>query len=58
MTFVLQKERQEAERKEFEAQGIADYQKILNTGLSDKLLQYEMDKSYCHITQFQAYCDD
>jgi regulator of protease activity HflC (stomatin/prohibitin superfamily) len=45
MTFVLQKERQEAERKRVEAQGIADYQKILSTGLSDKLLQYEMIKA-------------
>jgi regulator of protease activity HflC (stomatin/prohibitin superfamily) len=45
MTFVLQRERQEAERKRVEAQGIADYQKILNTGLSDKLLQYEMIKA-------------
>lgn len=41
MTFVLQKERQEAERKRVEAQGIADYQKILSTGLSDRQLQYE-----------------
>ncbi len=45
MTFVLQKERQEAERKRVEAQGIADYQKILSTGLSDKQLQYEMIKA-------------
>jgi len=45
MTFVLQKETQEAERKRVEAQGIADYQKILSTGLSDKLLQYEMIKA-------------
>jgi regulator of protease activity HflC (stomatin/prohibitin superfamily) len=45
MTFVLQKERQEAERKRVEAQGIADYQKILSSGLSDKLLQYEMIKA-------------
>ena len=41
MQFVLQKERQEAERKRVEAQGIADYQRILSTGLSDKQLQYE-----------------
>ncbi|RDC57473.1 prohibitin family protein [Pedobacter chinensis] len=41
MTFVLQKERQEAERKRVEAQGIADYQRILSTGLSDRQLQYE-----------------
>ncbi|MCU0355305.1 MAG: prohibitin family protein [Cytophagales bacterium] len=45
MQFVLQKERQEAERKRVEAQGIADYQKILSTGLSDKQLQYEMIKA-------------
>jgi regulator of protease activity HflC (stomatin/prohibitin superfamily) len=45
MTFVLQKERQEAERKRVEAQGIADYQKILSTGLSDKQLQYETIKA-------------
>ncbi|MEB0249500.1 MULTISPECIES: SPFH domain-containing protein [unclassified Mucilaginibacter] len=45
MQFVLQKERQEAERKRVEAQGIADYQKILSTGLSDKQLQYESIKA-------------
>lgn len=41
MEFVLQKERQEAERKRVEAQGIADYQRIINTVLTDKQLQYE-----------------
>ncbi len=41
MTFVLQKEKQEAERKRVEAQGIADYQRIISSGLSDKQLQYE-----------------
>jgi len=45
MQFVLQKEKQEAERKRVEAQGIADYQKILSTGLSDKQLQYESIKA-------------
>ncbi|MDY0104774.1 MAG: prohibitin family protein [Lentimicrobium sp.] len=45
MTFVLQKETQEAERKRVEAQGIADYQTILSTGLSDRQLQYEMIKA-------------
>jgi regulator of protease activity HflC (stomatin/prohibitin superfamily) len=45
MTFVLQKETQEAERKRVEAQGIADYQRIISTGLSDKQLQYEMIKA-------------
>ena len=45
MQFVLTKERQEAERKRVEAQGIADYQRILSTGLSDKQLQYEQIKA-------------
>ncbi len=44
MQFVLQKERQEADRKRVEAQGIADYQKILSSGLNDRLLQYESIK--------------
>lgn len=41
MQFVLQKEKQEAERKRVEAQGISDYQRIINESLSDKQLQYE-----------------
>lgn len=45
MTFVLQKERQEAERKRVEAQGIADYQRIVSSTLNDRLLQYEMIKA-------------
>ena len=45
MQFVLQKEKQEAERKRVEAQGIADYQKIVTSTLTDKQLQYEMIKA-------------
>jgi regulator of protease activity HflC (stomatin/prohibitin superfamily) len=45
MKFVLDKERQEADRKRVEAQGIADYQKILTSSLTDKLLQYEQIKA-------------
>jgi regulator of protease activity HflC (stomatin/prohibitin superfamily) len=45
MTFVLQKEKQEAERKRVEAQGIADYQKIISLSLTDRQLQYEMIKA-------------
>jgi len=41
MEFVLQKEKQEADRKRVEAQGIADYQRIISSGLGDKQLQYE-----------------
>ena len=45
MLFVLQKEKQEAERKRVEAQGISDYQRIINTGLTDNQLQYEQIKA-------------
>jgi len=45
MQFVLQKEKQEAERKRVEAQGIADYQRIINSEITDKLLQYESIKA-------------
>jgi regulator of protease activity HflC (stomatin/prohibitin superfamily) len=45
MQFVLQKERQEADRKRVEAQGIADYQKIISINLTDKQLQYELIKA-------------
>lgn len=44
MKFVLEKERQEADRKRVEAQGISDYQRILTSTLTDKLLQYEQIK--------------
>lgn len=44
MKFVLKKERQEADRKRVEAQGISDYQRILTSTLTDKLLQYEQIK--------------
>jgi regulator of protease activity HflC (stomatin/prohibitin superfamily) len=45
MRFVLDKEKQEADRKRVEAQGIADYQRILTASLTDKLLQYEQIKA-------------
>lgn len=41
MRFVLDKERQEAERKRVEAQGIADYQTIINHGLNENLLRWK-----------------
>jgi prohibitin 1 len=41
MEFVLTKERQEAERKAIEAQGIADFQKIVSAGISPNLLQWK-----------------
>jgi regulator of protease activity HflC (stomatin/prohibitin superfamily) len=41
MKFVLQKETQEAERKRIEAQGIADFQKIVAAGISPALLEWK-----------------
>src|SRR5437899_320572 len=41
MSFILQKEKQEAERKRIEAQGIADFQKIVATGISAQLLEWK-----------------
>lgn len=41
MSFILQKEKQEAERKRIEAQGIADFQKIVAQGISTQLLEWK-----------------
>lgn len=53
MQFVLQKEKQEAERKRVEAQGISDYQNIINTSLTDRQLQYEQIKAYKEMANSQ-----
>lgn len=41
MSFVLQKERQEAERKRIEARGISDFQRIVAQGISQQLLTWK-----------------
>lgn len=41
MSFVLQKEKQEAERKRIEAQGISDFQRIVAAGISPQLLEWK-----------------
>jgi prohibitin 1 len=41
MEFVLQREKQEAERKRVEAQGIKDFQHIVTEGISEKLLEWK-----------------
>ncbi len=53
MQFVLQKERQEAERKRVEAQGISDYQRIISESLTDKQLQYESIQAQLQIAKSQ-----
>lgn len=41
MQFVLMKERQEADRKRIEAQGISDFQNIVARGISEQLLRWK-----------------
>mgnify|MGYP005845981303 CR=1 FL=1 len=41
MEFVLTKEKQEADRKRIEAQGIADFQRIVAQGISEQLLRWK-----------------
>lgn len=41
MKFILLKEQQEAERKRIEAQGIADFQRIVSQGISQQLLEWK-----------------
>ena len=41
MQFILTKEKQEADRKRIEAQGIADFQKIVAAGISEQLLRWK-----------------
>jgi len=41
MRFVLEKEKQEAERKRIEAQGIQDFQRIVSQGISEQLLRWK-----------------
>jgi regulator of protease activity HflC (stomatin/prohibitin superfamily) len=41
MRFVLDKERQEADRKRIEAQGVQDFQRIVAQGLSDQYLRWK-----------------
>lgn len=53
MQFVLQKEKQEAERKRVEAQGIADYQRIISESLTEKQLQYESIKAQLKLAESQ-----
>ncbi len=51
MQFVLQKEKQEADRKRVEAQGIADYQRIITSTLTDRQLQYEQIKAQMELAK-------
>ena len=41
MQFVLMKERQEADRKKIEAQGISNFQDLISKGLTDQVLRWK-----------------
>ena len=46
MEFVLQKERQEAQRRTIEAEGIRDANRIISEGLTPQILQYKAIEAY------------
>lgn len=51
MTFVLEREKLEAQRKRIEAQGDADAQEILSQALTDEILQLRMIEAYLALAQ-------
>ena len=53
MEFVLTKERQEADRKRIEAQGVADFQRIVSLGISDQLLKWKGIEATMEIARSQ-----
>ena len=53
MNFVLQREQQEAERKRIEAQGIADFQRIVAQGFSQQLLEWKGIEATMEIAKSQ-----
>lgn len=51
MTFVLQREKLEAERKKIEAEGDAQAQIILSEALTEEILQLKMIEAYLALSQ-------
>lgn len=50
MEFVLQQEKQEAERKRIQAQGVSDANAIINEGLSPAVLQYKAIEAWLQLS--------
>ncbi|MDZ7899088.1 MAG: hypothetical protein U5N85_13825 [Arcicella sp.] len=46
MQFVLDKERQEAQRRIIKAEGVRDAQKIINEGLTPMLIQFKSIEAF------------
>lgn len=53
MEWVLQKEKQEADRKSIEAKGIADFQRIVTQGISEPLLRWKGIEATLKIAESQ-----
>jgi regulator of protease activity HflC (stomatin/prohibitin superfamily) len=53
MQFVLMKEKQEADRKRIEAEGISDFQKIVSQGINDGLLRWKGIEATMKIAESQ-----
>ena len=51
MEFVLQKERQEAERRTIEAEGIRDANRIISEGLTPQVLKYKAIEAYRELSK-------
>ncbi len=51
MEFELQREKQEAERKRIEAQGVSDANKIISAGLTPEVLQFKAIEAWLTLSQ-------
>lgn len=51
MEFVLQQERQEAERKRIQAQGVSDANKIISAGLTKEVLQFKALEAWLDLSR-------
>ncbi|WP_109829565.1 prohibitin family protein [Reichenbachiella versicolor] len=51
MEFILQKEKQEAQRKLIEAQGTRDAQKVLSEGLTNEILRWRSIEAFRELSQ-------
>lgn len=49
MEFVLQEERQEAERKRIQAEGVRDAQQIISAGLNDNVLRFKAIEAFAEL---------
>lgn len=51
MEFILQKEKQEAQRRKIEAEGIRDANKIISEGLTPQIIQYKTIEAYRELSK-------